>query len=326
MTTTTTVPAGLTYDPAADPQRRRHLLLGAPWGARVHPLHESGADRISRDDFTVDRALLASGLAVTVNHNPRRKVGRIADAATDETGLWLVVDLTDEGEELLAADGRVSIDVIQPKFRWILSGVAVLTRDQTAGIEGARAVFSADGQRQFWVEPTAVSEVSWLGTIARQADIDGGVVVRNGRKVPPPVPYNPAAVVDEGKVKAEMYAVSMQAVRDDTEYRRAQFERRQAQLAEMRREDVLQPLRAAMVPYSRFPEWSRERQSWDALVAQQEEAERAERAEREAQAHREALDELHAALRAREAATVVADEPKVRTSWLSRVRRWTTGR
>jgi hypothetical protein len=300
----------------------------------VHPLHDSGTDRISKDDFTVDRALLDSGLSVTVNHDPRRKVGRIVDAATDDVGLWLVVDLDDEGEDVLARDGRVSIDVIQPKFRWLLSGVALLTPDSQAGIEGARAVFTSGGERRYFVEPTRPSDWPadqhrpWLSRVAREADTSGGTVVVDpdgvnaaAREEARRIRNAPATVnPDMAAARAEVYAASMSAVHDDVAYHRGQFERRQEQLREMRVEDVRTRLVAAMVPHSRWPEHMPERQAWDSMQAR-EDAERTEGERICREADNAAIRAVQASWRDREAATVVVDEPKVRMSWASRMLR-----
>jgi HK97 family phage major capsid protein len=136
------VPAGLTFDPATDPQRGRHLVLAMPWGAQIDPRHaESGGHVLERGDVLVDRELAQQGF-VNVDHRPGT-VGQIVDAVEDENGIWAVVDLTAEGEQVFAAgNGDVSAEIIQPGLRWYFAGLALITPDETPAIPGSRVIFS----------------------------------------------------------------------------------------------------------------------------------------------------------------------------------------
>lgn len=136
------VPAGLTFDPATDPQRGRHLVLAMPWGAQIDPRHaESGGHVLERGDVLVDRELAQQGF-VNVDHRPGT-VGQIVDAVEDENGIWAVVDLTAEGEQVYAAgNGDVSAEIIQPGLRWYFAGLALITPDETPAIPGSRVIFS----------------------------------------------------------------------------------------------------------------------------------------------------------------------------------------
>lgn len=136
------VPAGLEFDPATDPQRRRHLVLAMPWGAQVDPRHkDSGGYVLQRGDVLVDRELARQGF-VNVDHRPGM-VGQIVDALENEVGIWAVVDFTEEGEQLFAAGNvDVSAEIIQPNLRWYFSGLALISPDEEPAIPGARVVFS----------------------------------------------------------------------------------------------------------------------------------------------------------------------------------------
>ena len=136
------VPAGLEFDPATDPARRRHLVLAMPWGAQVDPTHvDSGGHRLERGDVLVDRDLARQGF-VNVNHNGER-VGAIVDALEDEIGVWAVVDLSERGEQVFAAgNGDVSAEIIQPGLRWYFSGLALVTPDERPAIPGSRVMFT----------------------------------------------------------------------------------------------------------------------------------------------------------------------------------------
>lgn len=142
-TDSTVVPAGLEFDPAVDPQRRRHLVLAMPWGAQIDPRHiDSGGYVLQRGDVLVDRELARQGF-VNVNHEAVT-VGRIVDAIEDETGVWAVVDLTEQGEQVFASgNGDVSAEIIQPNLRWYFSGIALVTPDETPAIPGSRVIFSS---------------------------------------------------------------------------------------------------------------------------------------------------------------------------------------
>ncbi|MQA15293.1 MAG: hypothetical protein GEV09_14315 [Pseudonocardiaceae bacterium] len=101
------VPAGLVFDPSEDPPRRRHLVLTMPWGATVDKDHDQQPGVVLESgDVVVDRALLSAGLSVNTNHDPRRKIGSIVDAAVDDAGVWAVVDLNEQGERVLAVRPR----------------------------------------------------------------------------------------------------------------------------------------------------------------------------------------------------------------------------
>lgn len=136
------IPAGLTYDPATDPQRRRHLVLAMPWGAVIDPRHiDSGGHVLQRGDVLVDRGLAQQGF-VNVDHRPGT-VGEIVDAIEDDIGVWAVVDLTEEGEQIFAAGkGDVSAEIIQPGLRWYFAGLALISPDETPAIPGSRVIFS----------------------------------------------------------------------------------------------------------------------------------------------------------------------------------------
>lgn len=137
------VPAGLDFDPATDPQRRRHLVLAMPWGARIDPRHtDSGGHVLERGDVLVDRELAQQGF-VNVDHEPG-DVGRIVDALEDDIGVWAVVDLTEEGEQVFAAgNGHVSAEIIQPGLRWYFSGLALISPNESPAIPGSRVIFKA---------------------------------------------------------------------------------------------------------------------------------------------------------------------------------------
>jgi len=137
------VPAGLDFDPATDPQRRRHLVLAMPWGGRIDPRHtDSGGHVLQRGDVLVDRGLAQQGF-VNIDHEPGQ-VGSIVDAVEDETGIWAVVDLTEEGEQAFTAgNGDVSAEIIQPGLRWYLSGLALISPNETPAIPGSRVIFKS---------------------------------------------------------------------------------------------------------------------------------------------------------------------------------------
>lgn len=151
MTSTAVVPAGLDFDPVNDPPRRRHLMLALPWGSAVDPRHEdSGGHVIKRGDVLVDRGLARQGF-VNVNHWPGT-VGNIVDAIEDERGIWAVVDLTEDGERVLAeGNGDVSAEIIMPGLRWYFTGLALVSKDQMPAIPGSRVVFSNKQFRAFAV-------------------------------------------------------------------------------------------------------------------------------------------------------------------------------
>lgn len=135
------VPAGLDFDPETDPQRRRHLVLAMPWGSQIDPRHvDSGGHVLQRGDVLVDRELAQQGF-VNVDHEPG-EVGTIVDALEDDIGIWVVVDLTEEGEQTFAAgNGDVSAEIIQPGLRWYFSGLALISPNETPAIPGSRVIF-----------------------------------------------------------------------------------------------------------------------------------------------------------------------------------------
>lgn len=356
MTSTTHAaswPASLEFDPATDPARGRHLLLGAVWGARVHPQHDEAGELVDRDYFGLPkRDWLTSGdLPVNLDHNPRRKAGRIVDGATDETGVWLVVDLDDEGEAAIPDCRGVSLECVGlpgTKPKWIVSGVAlVLSQDPavpgshvvfttvSAGVAvseteqlatavpgSSRVVFTAASAGVAVTEPEQLAvwlgERGYLRRIARDADVSGGVVVRNGAKAKVNTPGHARGVVDLAEHRREAYAYSMQAVHDDTARHRRIFERRQEALRRAKLDDERNRLIAAQVPHSQWPLWSKERQGWDRRIAEQAANRAAVQARAEAEARGEAVRALQESWRRREAGQAqVAGE--VKPSWLRRI-------
>lgn len=150
----TVVPAGLEFDPATDPQRRRHLVLAMPWGAQVDPRHkDSGGYVLQRGDVLVDPELARQGF-VNVDHRPGT-VGKVVAAIEDERGIWAVVDLTEEGEQVFASgNGDVSAEIIQPNLRWYFSGIALISPDEEPAIPGSRVIFSNQAYRTYAVRTT----------------------------------------------------------------------------------------------------------------------------------------------------------------------------
>lgn len=150
------IPAGLEYDPATDPQRRRHLVLAMPWGAQVDPRHtDSGGHVLQRGDVLVDRGLAQQGF-VNVDHEPG-DVGTIVDAVEDDIGIWVVVDLTEEGEQAFAAgNGDVSAEIIQPGLRWYFSGLALISPNESPAIPGSRVIFKSKRYQAYAVRTTEV--------------------------------------------------------------------------------------------------------------------------------------------------------------------------
>lgn len=150
------IPAGLEFDPETDPQRRRHLVLAMPWGAAIDSRHEdSGGHVLQRGDVLVDPDLARQGF-VNVDHRPGT-VGQIVAALEDDIGVWAVVDLTEEGEQVFAAgNGDVSAEIIQPGLRWYFSGLALISPDETPAIPGSRVVFSNKQYATYAVRTTEV--------------------------------------------------------------------------------------------------------------------------------------------------------------------------
>lgn len=175
---TVRIPAGLEYDPATDPQRRRHLVLAMPWGAQIDPRHaESGGHVLQRGDVLVDRGLAQQGF-VNVDHEPGN-VGTIVDAAEDDIGVWVVVDLTEEGEQVFAAgNGDVSAEIIQPGLRWYFSGLALISPDETPAIPGSRVVFNTKQYATFAVrsKETSMTTTAPEGTATGTAPAAGPAV------------------------------------------------------------------------------------------------------------------------------------------------------
>lgn len=159
--TSPVVPVGLEFDPATDPQQRRHLVLAMPWGAQIDPRHvDSGGHVLERGDVLVDRDLARQGF-VNVDHRVGM-VGQIVDAVEDETGIWAVVDFTEEGERFFAAgNGDVSAEIIQPGLRWYFSGLALIGPDETPAIPGSRVVFS---NKQYATYAVRTMEVQMTNT------------------------------------------------------------------------------------------------------------------------------------------------------------------
>jgi HK97 family phage major capsid protein len=155
-TATVRIPAGLEFDPATDPQRRRHLVLAMPWGAQVDPRHaESGGHVLERGDVLVDPDLARQGF-VNVDHEVG-DVGTIVAALEDDIGIWAVVDLTEEGERVFAAgNGDVSAEIIQPGLRWYFSGLALISPGETPAIPGSRVLFSNKRYRTYAVRTMEV--------------------------------------------------------------------------------------------------------------------------------------------------------------------------
>jgi hypothetical protein len=172
---TVRIPAGLEYDPATDPQRRRHLVLAMPWGAQVDPRHtDSGGHVLQRGDVLVDRGLAQQGF-VNVDHEPG-DVGTIVDAVEDDIGIWVVVDLTEEGEQAFAAgNGDVSAEIIQPGLRWYFSGLALISPNETPAIPGSRVIFKAKQYQAYAVRPRGndVTTTAPEGTTTQPPAADG---------------------------------------------------------------------------------------------------------------------------------------------------------
>lgn len=273
------VPAGLEFDPESDPQRGRHLVLVAPWGSTVASGHDQAGWELRRGDVEVDRALLASGLSVNVDHDPGLKVGSIVDAVVDREGLWAVIDLDDDGKRCLARGrGDVSAELIQPKDRdWLLAGLALVPLGGRPAIPGSRVVFG-ESHRTGWVDsPGGVfsSTGSWLASVAREADVAGGVVQinRGGIRAPdPPVVRRPPA--DITRHKAWQYGMSMSAVEDQVARDRRTFWQKRAQARQQAQESHRDWLQSHGIWPSdaRHPDHADWCRKWDQMQANREAA------------------------------------------------------
>lgn len=318
-TTTTGVPAGLDFDPVLDPQAGRHLLLAARWGVRVHEAHDDAGMLVDRDYFALPpREMLTSGdLKVNRDHNPRLKLGRIVDGITDHVGVWLVVQLGDLTFD--PTDHAVSLETIgfgnDSKPRWTVTGVAILSDGMEPGIPGAHVVFESGGRRTAHFAVTmpqgvggewADANVSELGSLVRAADATGGRYInvpeetkqlRRDRDVWRSRDGTPDP--DIGRANDFAASMSMSAVDADVARDRARFERQR----ESAQPDPYVHLREAMVPISAWPIESPERQSYEAMLARQE------------QQDRQHAEQLRARAAERRAAAAAERAPAVQAAW-----------